>query len=224
EARREREDRPRGLDEAQRGDHEQVGGRVEHRPDDRPDRLPRRDVLGSNRRRKDRLVDLGVAQLPEDVRRVVPGTVHGRRREQRRCDERRVLDGLAFERDVAYELLQWVDEEEEIEERLEEAGEQDHPGPPVNHDVPLDDQQAPECGPRWSRQASTCDELAHQTTSLLRYVIRAASSPTVTHATRYARWRKSSGETSPSVRSRHSVTPCQSGVNQAITSSGVGKV
>ena len=31
-------------------------------------------------------------------------------------------------------------------------------------------------------------------------------------------------ETSPSVRSRHSVTPCHSGVSHAITSSGAGSV
>ncbi len=53
-----------------------------------------------------------------------------------------------------------VDEEEEVEERLEEAGEQDHPGPAVDHDVPLDDQQAADRRPRRSRQAGACDELA----------------------------------------------------------------
>ena len=35
---------------------------------------------------------------------------------------------------------------------------------------------------------------------------------------------RSSGDTVPSVRSRQSVTPCQSGVNHAITSSGAGRL
>src|SRR5262249_12687118 len=119
--------------------------------------------------------------------------------------------------------LQRIHEEEEVEERLEEPGEEDHPGAPVDHGVPLDDEEAAQRRPPGSRQARACDELGHQTTSLRRYVIRAAAKASATHPSRYRRCiRSSHGRTSPRVRSRQSVTPCQSGVSQATTSSGAG--
>ena len=58
EAGRQREDRPRGIDEPEDDDHEQVRGRVQHRAHNRPDRLPHRDVLRADRGREDRLVHL----------------------------------------------------------------------------------------------------------------------------------------------------------------------
>ena len=119
-----------------------------------------------------------------------------------------------------------VDEEEEVEERLEEAGEEDHPRPAVDHDVALDDQQAADRRPRRARSGVRVRRA--------RVIRRRASAGTCIRASdepdrrrtraRYARCTRSlRATTSPSVRSRQSVTPCQSGVSHAMTSSGAGQ-
>src|SRR5262249_60192490 len=119
--------------------------------------------------RQDGLVRLPVAELPERVRRVVERAVHRRRREECRGNEGGVLERLPAhaDRDVA-NPLERVDEEEEVEERLEEPGEEDHPGPAVHHHVPLDNEEAADRRASRGRQSCACDELSH-TTSLPPY-------------------------------------------------------
>src|SRR5438105_19475 len=78
------------------------------------------DVDRAERRREHRVVDLAVAELPEDVgRRVIDGAVHRSGGEQRRRDVALVRDAL----EVPDERAEPHAEGEEVEERLEEAGE-----------------------------------------------------------------------------------------------------
>ncbi len=162
-----RQDSPPRLDEPERSDDDEERGRVQHRAHDRPHRLAHGDVLRPDRRREHRVVDLAVSKLPEDVRRVVEGAVHRRRREQRWRDECRVLDGLPGRGDVPDEVLERVDEEEEVEQRLEEAREQDHPGPAVHHCVPLDEQETADARPGGCDERRPDDVVGHRTSRFL---------------------------------------------------------
>ena len=140
---RQRERRPPRLDETERGDDDQERGRVEHRADHGPDRLPHRDVLGLTGVDEHRVVHLrrSAASRRRSSRRrtrrssPTPPAAPARRRPRTRSSPPSNVTS-------PIELLQRVDEEEEVEERLEEAGEEDHPRPAVDHDVPLDEQQA----------------------------------------------------------------------------------
>ena len=103
--------------------------------------------FGPERRREDGVVDLLVAELPEDVGRVVERAVERGRGEQCRRDEGRVLDRLAVDDDVADIGSEPVAEREQVEERLEEAGDDDRPRPAMAHDVPLEEVAAAAPGP-----------------------------------------------------------------------------
>ncbi len=90
---RQRQQSPPRVDEPEHGDRDHESRRVEQAAELRPRGLADRDVGRADRRREHRVVDLAVAQLPEDVRHaVVHGAVHRRRREQRRRDVARVRD------------------------------------------------------------------------------------------------------------------------------------
>ena len=85
-----------------------------------------------------------------------------------------------------------IDEEEQVEERLEETGEEDHPRPAIDHDVALDDQQAADRRPPGTSTRRACDELGHQTTSLRRYVMpREREARPSTNARCTPRWPRS---------------------------------
>src|SRR2546425_6100294 len=92
---------------------------------------------------------------------------------------------------------------EEVEERLEQAGEDDHPRPAVDHQVALEEQAPP----------AARDRVGAQVNNLRPYVRRAHARPTTPKSARYATWPSArSGSTVPRVSPRQRSTPCQSGV------------
>ena len=107
---------------------------------------PRATSADAQRRRQHRVVGLGVAQLEEDVEGgVVDRAVHRRRGQQRpapRRPRRPILRrrtgsprrrGCRSPKPMA----------EQVEERLEEARDEDDPGPPVDQHVALDEPRPP---------------------------------------------------------------------------------
>ncbi len=68
------------------------------------------------------------------------GTVHRRTGQHRGCHERGVPDHCAVgQGEVADQLGDADADREQVEDRLEEAGDEDDPGSPVDQEVPLDD-------------------------------------------------------------------------------------
>ena len=189
------------MDEPERKDRDHEAGRVEEAAELRPRRLADRDICRVDRRREHRVVDLAVAQLPEDVRHaVVHGAVHRRRREERGGDVRGVRDAVH----AADEVPEAEAEREEIEDRLEEAADDRQPRAAVDHEVPLE-QQVTAC-------AAAERERAHST-SLFWNVRRASNWPTATHRTDTRRARATARACAvPSVKWRVRSTPFQSGV------------
>src|SRR5439155_1490099 len=156
-----------------------------------------------------------VFQLPEDVCRVVDRAVHGRGGEQRRCDEARVVDEPATgPRDLANEVPEPDSHREEVEERLEDARKDHHPGAAVHHQIALEEQATAAPGKRG------CGHFR----SLSAYVRCAQTKPITTKSRRYAACpRARTTWTSPSVNIRQSSTPCQSGDAKASHSNGNGR-
>ena len=70
--------------------------------------------------------------------------------------------------DVADERADTDAEADEVEKRLEEAGEEDHPDPPVHHHVPLDDQEPAYARPGRCGERGAGDVFRHQRRSLRR--------------------------------------------------------
>ena len=89
-----REQRPPRLDETEREDDGEEADRVDQAAEEGKRRLPDRDVPRPERRREHGVVELLVAELPEDVGRVVERAVERGGGEQRRRDEGGVLDRL----------------------------------------------------------------------------------------------------------------------------------
>ena len=125
---RHREDRPPGLEQPEREHDHDERDRVDRAAHQGEDRLAHRDVAHPERRREHAVVRLRVVELEEDVAgRLVDRAVHGGGREERRRHELLVRDRLALVRDVADERPDADAEADEVEERLEEAGDDDEP-------------------------------------------------------------------------------------------------
>ena len=118
--------------------HEE-GARVEGAPQHAPAQLAQRDVADAERRRQHGVVGLGDLELEEDQEgRVDHGAVHGRGGEQARGHEGGVGDQLAVDRDGPDEVGQADPDGEQVEERLEEARDDEDPRAPVDQDVALE--------------------------------------------------------------------------------------
>ena len=101
---------------------------------------PERQVADAERRGEHRVVGVGDLELEVDVeRRVEDRTVHRRRGEEPGCDIRRVLHDLRADVQRADELVEADADRKQVEERLEEAGHEEHPLAPVDEDVALDE-------------------------------------------------------------------------------------
>jgi hypothetical protein len=165
----------------QAGDDDQEPDGVQPAPQQRPHDLAPGDVGQRHRRRDDGVVELGVLELVEEVvRGLVDGAVHGRGSEQRRCATKTAYETLCrCQRDVADQRAHAETHREEIEERLEEAREDDHEGMAVDERVALDYPQRPN---QCERRSDAPGQ--HQTTSLRRKVMRPTAIPTTIVATR----------------------------------------
>ena len=153
---REREQPPGRFDQAESPGHGHERDRVEEATEQRPRRLANCHVRRPDRRREHRVVGLHVLQLPEHIRRVVDRAVHRCGGQQRRCDEARVVDEPSSRsRDLPDEVPQPDAHREEIEERLEDAREDDHPRAAVDHQVALEEQVGPAPGKRRSGHLSS---------------------------------------------------------------------
>ncbi len=126
--------------QAEDSDDHQEADRVQAATQQRPQDLAHGNVGQRHRRGDDRVVELGVLELVEEVvGGLVDGPVHRRRGQQRRRHEDRVRDAPAVvERYVADQRAYSEAHREQVEERLEEPREDDQEGPPVDEQVPLD--------------------------------------------------------------------------------------
>ena len=140
ERRRHREDHPRRHDQAQHDHDDHEPDRVQPAADQRPGQLADGHVAGRQRRRQDRREGLVVVELEEEVERALADRpVHRRARQQRRRHEQLVRDGLAARaRDVADQRPQPEADREQVEQRLEEARQDDQPAVLVDVQVALD--------------------------------------------------------------------------------------
>src|SRR6185437_4074596 len=114
---------------------------------------------------------------------------------------------------------------EQVEQRLEEPGHEHDPGPPVVHDVALDDPARPATEPERRQDARGQPARCRHgySTRARRNVTSAAAVPAAMYAPSTARCTiAASGWTVPSANVRLSSTPCHSGVTHAIgrTTSG----
>ena len=126
-------------DVAQDGHDAQEGARVEGAAQDAPAELAQRDVGDAQGRRQHGVVGLGDLELEEDEEgRVEHGAVHGRRRQEAGRHEGRVGDLAAVDVDRADEVRQPDADGEQVEERLEEARDDEDPRAPVDQDVALE--------------------------------------------------------------------------------------
>ena len=168
---------PRGGHQAEQQDDAHETDRVQLPSDERPDDLSECDVADPERGGQYGVVDLLVVELEEDVERaVVDRAVHRRGSQQRRRDEHRVRNIPSVgPRNLADEDTQPEAHREQVEQRLEEAGHERHV------DVALDEEASSSASE--GERAGDATQNRHLT-SLCRNVMRHATTPTTTKATR----------------------------------------
>ncbi len=204
-----RQDGRRRDGQAHGEQHDGEADGVERAAHQSPGHLADRDIGHPERRGEDGVVRLGVLQLEEHVERaLVDGAVHRRRREQRRRHERRVGDALH----VADEPAQPEADADQVEERLEEAGEDDQPPAPVDPQVALD-QPAGAAAAHGHHGEDAGQRRQGYFTSFRRKVTNEATVPAAMNTPSTARWTiASTGSTVPSDVPRVRATPWKSGV------------
>ena len=200
------------------------GRRVEGAAQDAPAELPEGHVAHAERCREHGVVRLGDLELEEDQEgRVEHGPVHGRRGQQAWCDEGGVGHQMAVDVDRPDEVGQADADGEEVEERLEEARDDEDPRAPVHQDVALEHPRG--VAPAEERERrdpqrdarrlplGDCDRVRRARrhrltppTAWRRSAGRRRSRPRRTRRGR-PRARGRPSPTWPSVRSRHSVDP-----------------
>jgi hypothetical protein len=140
--RRQHQQRPPRRDETHQQHHDEERAGVERATQQCPPNLAGRDVHRCHRGRQDRVVELVVLQLEEDVeRRVIERAVHGARGQHRRCDEGGIADQLAAgQLDVADQPGDPDSDGQKVEQRFEDAGEQHDPARAIDACVALDEE------------------------------------------------------------------------------------
>src|SRR5207253_8967066 len=116
---------------------------------------------------------------------------------------------------VTHKLAQSETDGQQIEERLEEARQEDQPAVLVDEQVAFHHPRRAPAGERHRQQPKG----GHPRTSRCSSVRKAASVPAMVIATRTTTWIRASRGSAPivpSIRARQSSTPCHSGDNQAI--------
>ncbi len=195
----ERQQRPGGSRQTgdRHGQQEQCG--VAATTQQRPGDLPDGHVPDTERGREHRVVRPGDLELEVDVeRRVIDRAVHRGAGEQRRRDVARV----GHAPDIADEASDPDTDAAEIEERLDDPGQDDDRGPPVDQQVAL--HQAPGAA---HRARGGHDD------SLRRNALRTSRYPAPARTSRYAAWPSDAASPSrPAQAPRVSSTACHSGV------------
>src|SRR5207249_10877396 len=157
-----------------------------------------------------------VLQLEEEVERgFVNRAVHRRGGHHRRGHENRVRDRPAVYRDRGSDERPHAEADgEQVEQRLEKAGDDEHPVAPVEDRVALHQVRGATDG-GWLRPAAGRQGRDHFE-SRRRIVMLAATIPTVAYASSTTTSTPADDVIRPMVRPRASATPCASGVSQAI--------
>ena len=131
---RDRQHDPGRADESHHPHRDHERDRVDHPAADRREDLTDGNVGSGHRCGQHRVVQLRVTQLLEHVaRRIEDRPVHRRGRQEGRGHELRVVVGDAVDDDVANERGEPDLHRQQVEQRLEEARHQDHPGVAIEH-------------------------------------------------------------------------------------------
>src|SRR4051794_21596663 len=227
----EREHRPPRVHQPERPHHQQERHGVRRAPELTPDDLAAGDVGGGQRRDQHLVVELLVLQLEEDVEgRVEQGAVERGRREHPGRDELGVGDRVAVELEGVDELPDADADGEQVEDRLQEAGDEQLPLALGRRVVAQDDKaaalQRPQgrVGGRRARAAPRRHLVTHRAS--LRARVRSATyQPTTSTATRTIVLIAAVDRSTVSRQSiRVRLTPCHSGVSLATTSPTVPRL
>src|SRR6266550_5395984 len=213
---REGEQRPGGDRETKGGHDDDEAEGVERAAEQGPGDLTERNIGDAERGGQHGIVELDVLQLVEEIeRRLVDRAVHRGGRHHRRGDEDRVAERMTVDHDArAHQGADPEADREQVEQRLDEAREDDRPATPLDDRIALDD----------VRRAVGCRQLERPPpgqhrdhwTSRRRSVMRAAAMPIAAYTSKTARWTNADALSAPSERLRASATPCASGVSQAM--------